>query len=423
MNTGSALIAGALALVAACPFEQRDFAIGVDGDIVRQGKSESDKRLFACGVGLFTVGADLPDESLGQNADDRRGDQEGLDLHVDESGGGAGSVVGVEGAQNQVTGQGRLHRDGGGFVVPHFTDHDHVGVLAEHRPEAGGKGHSGAVIDVALVDAAELIFDRIFDRDDIVAAVIDLVQDRIERGGFARAGRPGDENDAEAPAGHILDELVVVGQKSELGKADIDPAFVENPHDDLFAEDDGKGGDPEIELLSIHGGGDPVVLGRPLFGDVHVGHDLEARGEGRQDLLWQAKSLVHDAVDPIADQDSVFSRLDVDVARLVLDSLADDQVRESNDGGVFAHFSEFVLAQVVVFCCRDAEISIKVAHDPGDGVTDPGIIAILPADRLVELFFDGDVGLDFAPGDHAELVDDKDVERIRHGDDQLALVD
>ena len=64
----------------------------------------------------------------------------------------------------------------------------------ERRPEAKVRSIFG--IDLHLADAADPVFDRIFDGDDIDVGVVDRGQRRIEGGGLAGAGRTGDEHDA-----------------------------------------------------------------------------------------------------------------------------------------------------------------------------------------------------------------------------------
>ena len=54
---------------------------------------------------------------LRQHGLDRGGDEEGLHTHVDQAGDGAGRVVGVQGRENQVAGEGRVDGDGGGLDV------------------------------------------------------------------------------------------------------------------------------------------------------------------------------------------------------------------------------------------------------------------------------------------------------------------
>ena len=67
----------------------------------------------------------------------RGGDQEGLDADVDQAGDRAGRVVGVQGGEDEVTGQGGVDGDGGRLHVADFPEHDDVGRLAEHRAQGG----------------------------------------------------------------------------------------------------------------------------------------------------------------------------------------------------------------------------------------------------------------------------------------------
>jgi hypothetical protein len=59
-------------------------------------------------------------------------------------------------------------------------------------------------VDFALVDGRLLVvvikFDRVFDRDDVVVGpLVDVVDQRSERGAFSRTGRTGDKNQTARP--------------------------------------------------------------------------------------------------------------------------------------------------------------------------------------------------------------------------------
>src|SRR5690606_5335003 len=97
-----------------------------------------------------TVGTDFPDQSLCDHALEAGADQVGFDAHVDQAGDGAGGVVGVEGAQHQVAGEGGAHGDVGGFAVADFADQDDVGVVAEDGAEDVGERQSDFGVDLQL---------------------------------------------------------------------------------------------------------------------------------------------------------------------------------------------------------------------------------------------------------------------------------
>ena len=78
-----------------------------------------------------------------------------------------GRVVGVQGGENQVAGQRGLHGDLRRFLVANFADQHHVRVVAQNRAQPAREGQAGLFGNLDLVDALELIFDRVFDGDDL----------------------------------------------------------------------------------------------------------------------------------------------------------------------------------------------------------------------------------------------------------------
>src|SRR5690606_13536309 len=116
----------------------------------------------------------------------------------------AGGGVRVQGREDEVTGKARLDRDFGGFEVTDFADHHDVRILAQYGPEAAGEGHFDLGIDLRLADTVDEVLDRVFDRHDVAAVVVDALQGRVQGGRLAGTGGPGDEYD---PVG-LVDQLV-----------------------------------------------------------------------------------------------------------------------------------------------------------------------------------------------------------------------
>ena len=128
--------------------------------------------------------AEFADEALGEDGADGGCDEERLDPDICETGDGGRGVVGVEGGENQVAGEGCVDRDVGGLGIPDFPDHDDVGSLAEHGAEGGPEGHSDFRLHHHLVDAGQFVFHRILDRDDFLVRLVDHIEAGVERGGF-----------------------------------------------------------------------------------------------------------------------------------------------------------------------------------------------------------------------------------------------
>ena len=108
-----------------------------------------------------------PYQALGEDAVDGGGQQIILDPHVQQAGDSAGRVIGVQGGEYHVSGEGGLDGDAGGLQVAHLADHDDVGVLTDDGAQGAGKGHADGGFDLNLVDARELVLHRVLDRDDL----------------------------------------------------------------------------------------------------------------------------------------------------------------------------------------------------------------------------------------------------------------
>ena len=81
---------------------------------------------------------------------------------------GAGGVVGVQRAEDQVAGERRLDGDLGRLQVADLADQDHVGVLPQDRPQARGEGQADVGVDRHLDDAVDVVLDRVLGGDDLV---------------------------------------------------------------------------------------------------------------------------------------------------------------------------------------------------------------------------------------------------------------
>ncbi len=91
----------------------------------------------------------------------------------------AGGVIGVQCREDQVAGQGGIDGDVGGVAVADLTDHDDVRVLTHGRAQAFDESVA-LVVDLGLDDAGQMIFDRVFERDDLHAGIVDALQERVQ---------------------------------------------------------------------------------------------------------------------------------------------------------------------------------------------------------------------------------------------------
>ena len=156
----------------------------------------------------------------------------------------------MQGAQDLVAGERRFHGDIGRFVVSNFTHHHDVRVLAQDRTQGRGKIESDLAAHRNLIDAGQLVLDRVLDRHDVVLRVIQLLQHRVKRRRFARAGRPGHQNHSM----RRVDRLAKFFQRPFLQTHLVDAArerrFIEETHDDFFPMRRGQKRDAQIDLFT-----------------------------------------------------------------------------------------------------------------------------------------------------------------------------
>ena len=79
-----------------------------------------------------------------------------------------------------------------------------------------------ASLHLALVDAGEIVFHGVFGGDDLAVGAVEFVQGAVERGGLARTGRAGHQEDAVGPADDLLEGLVVLFLEAQVLNADAD---------------------------------------------------------------------------------------------------------------------------------------------------------------------------------------------------------
>jgi hypothetical protein len=105
----------------------------------------------------------------------------------------------------------------------------------------------------------------------------------------------------------VLEQRQRLGLEAELGHVELQVALVEEPHDDLLAEQRGQHGHAVVHLAALAELElDATVLRQAPLGDVEARHDLHARRDRVLQLQRRLHHLVEHAVDAVADAE-VFS--------------------------------------------------------------------------------------------------------------------
>ena len=98
----------------------------------------------------------------------------------------------------------------------------------------------------------------------------------------------------------------------------------------------GNDRDPQVVLGTIVFEGDAAVLGPSFLADFKARHDFQAAGDGVAEAVHHGvdPGLAEHAVDAVANDQSVFVRLDVDVGRTFTDAFKQDGVDKTHHAGI-----------------------------------------------------------------------------------------
>ncbi len=177
---------------------------------------------------------------------------------------------------------------------------------------------------------------------------------------------------------------------------------IEDAHDELLAEGGRQGGNAQLDLLPGEGARlDAPVLRPALLHHVHAREDLDAARHGDEDRRGNLVDLVQHAVDAEAHDALLAARLDVDVARALLEGVGPEPVDDAH------HVRVVRVDRLVALAELDELLEIGEAARAG------GVLS-RPLDRLrqvVELDLIaldvervGDDALDVALDDRRELL-------------------
>ncbi len=184
-------------------------------------------------------------------------------------------------------------------------------------------------------------------------------------------------------------------------------------------------------VLAVELHADAAVLRDALLGDVEVGEDLDARGDGGDRVRGHRRGLLEHAVDAVADAQLLLVGLEVDVGAAAVDGLLDDPLDHLDDRGVLAGGAERdrrLLAEVVeraggllgrALRLDDAGVVLELGEVHAGAVEEVGVREAL--EDVVDVARRGDGRADLVAGHHGDVVDGQDVGGIGHRDLERAV--
>src|SRR6185312_14062188 len=286
---------------------------------------------------FFTaLNANAPDESLCADQVYGRRHKEWLNAHIHQTADSFRRAVRVQRGEHQVSGESGLNGDFGGFKVADFAHQNHVGVLPQKRAQRCVKVQADGFFHLHLVHAVQLELYRIFSGNNVSVRLVEQRYGRIKSVGFARSGGTGDQHHAIRLEHRALEFFQRLRLKTQLGHVEPQVFFIQQPHDHFLAPQRGQAVDAEVELLflaaNLHFQHDAPVLRQALFADIHLGHDLDARGDGVFQFHGRRHNVLQDAVNAEAHAVFFFVRLNVDVTGAALHCIRHYDIYQLYDG-------------------------------------------------------------------------------------------
>ena len=178
-------------------------------------------------------------------------------------------------------GHGRLDGHVGRFQVANLAHHDDVRVVPQQAPQ-GRSERDQLSIHLDLRHAGQQVFDGVFHREDVSPRAVQLAHGRIERGGFAAAGRSGQQHHAVWRPNRPAELLQVFVRKAQGFQPQLDRFAAEQPQRGPFAPAGGNRGHADVQrhvVASRRLVAEASVLRGTLLGDVQPGQHFHPRGQ------------------------------------------------------------------------------------------------------------------------------------------------
>ena len=212
--------------------------------------------------------------------------------------------------------------------------------------QRGGEVQADALAHLHLVDAGEVELDRVLGGHDVGFRRVDLARSTSTACSSCRC-RSGPVT-STMPHGLLnrrleLDERL--GLEPELRHVEHQLVLVEQTHDDLFAEERRQHRDAEVDLLRRRRSSLKRILMRPSCGSrfsAMSSFDMILMRERDRvaELHRRAHDVVENPVDAVPDAQLLLVRLDVDVARALLNRRHQHDVHQPDDRRFLALLGE-----------------------------------------------------------------------------------
>ena len=213
--------------------------------------------------------------------------------------------------------------------VADLAEHDDVGVLTQKGAQRSAEGQADLLLELHLVHPFERILDRVLDRKDVARLAVQPPERRVERRALARAGRSGDQRHAV----RARDGRLVVGElplrETEVRELQQFGMARQQAQHDFLSVDRRKRRDTQVELALAPVVEDAPVLRQTALRNIQVRHNLDLVDDRGVVAPIEHVLLYKLAVDAQADATALLVGLEMDIARILVERLA-DQIRQKS---------------------------------------------------------------------------------------------
>ena len=179
-----------------------------------------------------------------------------------------------------------------------------------------------------MADSCELVFDGVFDGEDVFVGGIDAIEASVERRRFSRSRRPCDEDDAVRLCDRMGNDAIMPFVEAQIFEIEQNRLLIEDTHGDALAVDGGSGGDADVDIATGDFEADSTVLWDAFFGDIETAHDLDADDDGAVESLGRTGDFFEHAIDAESEDDAIFGGFDMDIGGSLAHGLLEDHVHE-----------------------------------------------------------------------------------------------
>ena len=162
------------------------------------------------------------DQSLGNRQSQCGGNEEWLNPHVNQSGDRPCRRIGMKRTEHQMARQCCFDGHICCLRIADFSNHDHIGIITQDRPQCFAETHFIRRVDRHLCDPVHLVFHGIFHRHNVQRACRNqFFQCGVERGALAATGWARQQHQTMRSANRRRESRQIVRVHSQLRKRQI----------------------------------------------------------------------------------------------------------------------------------------------------------------------------------------------------------